>query len=252
MYGRFAAVESEHWWFQGRRRVVAEVMRDYLADHPGRAEGLRLLDVGSGTGEMVDMLKEFGHVTALDSSPHAVEYCRQRHPSGVEVRQGIAPDDLVPGERFDLVTAFDVVEHIDDDVAALRAFRSALPVGGRMVLTVPAYHTLWSNHDVYSGHMRRYRRDTLLDLVRKAGGFRVDRTSYFNSLLFLPALAVRLTDRARQRLAPRPGERADPHLRVPPALVNRALLRVFGTEARILRRMEPPFGVSLLALCSAV
>ena len=77
MYHRFATVENRHWWFQGRRRVVAETLRGYLSDHPGStARGLRVLDVGSGTGEMVDMLREFGTVTAVDDSSQAVEYCR--------------------------------------------------------------------------------------------------------------------------------------------------------------------------------
>lgn len=253
MYHRFAAVENKHWWFQGRRRVVAEMLRGYLADHPGSAtRGLRVLDVGSGTGEMVDMLREFGTVTAVDDSSQAVEYCRQRHPVGVAVRCGRVPEALDRDEVFDLVTAFDVLEHIDDDVTALRAFRDVLAPDGRMALTVPAYPALWSHHDVYAGHVRRYRRHQLREVIRQTGGFQVDRSTYFNSLLFLPALAVRMADRWRRQISPRPFERSDPHLELPWAPVNRALLRIFAAEARMLRHVEPPFGVSLIMLCRAV
>ena len=252
MYHAFAAVESRHWWFQGRRRIVTALLRDYLADLPGATAGRPdILDVGSGTGEMVEMLREFGDVTALDSSRHAIAYLRERLPTGVTARHGRIPEDLPGDERFDLVTAFDVVEHLADDVGALRAFRRVLPVGGRMVLTVPAYQMLWSHHDVYAGHFRRYRRAQLRDLVHRAGGFRIDRIAYFNSLLFLPALAARTTGRWRRRVAPPADELVDPHLAVPPSPVNRFLLGVFSSEARLLPHAAPPFGVSLIALCRA-
>jgi SAM-dependent methyltransferase len=252
MYHAFAAVESRHWWFQGRRRIVSAMLRDYLADQrDAPADGRRILDVGSGTGEMVDMLLEFGNVTALDGSPHAIEYLRQRLPTGLTARHGRVPEDLPRDETFDLVTAFDVVEHLDDDLAALRAFRRVLPTGGRMVLTVPAYQMLWSHHDVYAGHYRRYRRGQLRNLVQRAGGFQVDRIAYFNSLLFLPALAARTTGRWRRRVAPPAAEHFDPHLALPGPLVNRLLLGVFSSEARMLPYLAPPFGVSLIALCRA-
>jgi len=257
MYHRFAEVESEHWWFQGRRRVVTQLLRDYLPDVPGpaaesSASGLRILDVGSGTGEMVAMLRQFGTVTAVDGSREAVEYCRTRHPVGVSVRHGRIPDDIDETEQYDVVTAFDVVEHLEDDVSALRAFRSVLSPGGHLVLTVPANRLLWSQHDVHSGHHRRYTRAKLSSALQQAGGFQADRIAYFNSVLFLPALAVRAADRLRQRLAPRPQEHADPHLRVPSPRINQALLKVFASEAGLLRRLEPPFGVSLVALCRAI
>lgn len=252
MYHRFAAVESAHWWFQGRRRIVAELLRDYLVDHPGTESGnLRILDIGAGTGEMVAMIREFGNVVAIDDSDDAVAYCRQRHPVGVSVRCGRVPEALTGDEVFDVVTAFDVLEHIEDDVATLRAVRQVLVPGGRMLLTVPAYQLLWSHHDVYAGHLRRYRRDRLRDVIRRAGGFRVDRMAYFNTLLFLPALAVRVTDRWRRWLVPRPTETSDPHLALPPAPVNRALRTVFAAESRMLRHVDLPFGVSLIALCRA-
>ncbi|MBO0891863.1 MAG: methyltransferase domain-containing protein, partial [Acidothermales bacterium] len=201
---------------------------------------------------MVDMLRELGSVTAIDDSEHAVEYCRRRHAGAVTVRTGRVPDDLRDGEVFDLVTAFDVVEHIEDDVAALRGLRAALVPGGRLVLTVPAYQLLWSQHDVNNGHYRRYRRAQLADALTRAGGLQIDRLAYFNSLLFPPAVAVRLFDRARQRVAPTTGNGVDAHLDTPPAPVNRVLLSVFGFEATLQRYVDPPFGVSLMALCRAV
>jgi SAM-dependent methyltransferase len=239
--------------------VVADLLRRYLdgaADPtPERAltaTGRQVLDVGSGTGEMTDMLREFGTVTALDDSAQAVEFCRARHPVGVSVRRGRVPEDLAGEKGYQLVTAFDVLEHIEDDRAALTALRAALAPGGRLVLTVPAFGALWSHHDVYAGHFRRYRRADLLRAIADAGGLRVERITYFNSLLFFPALAVRTMGRWRRRLAPRPQEHSDPHLAVPSPWVNRTLLRIFAAEAALLRRARLPFGVSLLVFCRAV
>jgi SAM-dependent methyltransferase len=159
------------------------------------------------------------------------------------------PEALDAGERFDLVTAFDVVEHIADDVAALRMFRRVLAPGGRLVLTVPAFPVLWSQHDDYSGHHRRYRRAGLARALHAAGGFQVDRITYFNTLLFPPALVARVAERV---LRPQREERSDPYLAVPARPVNDLLCRIFAAERGLLRRRDLPFGVSLAAACRAV
>lgn len=246
MYRRFAQVEAEHWWFQGRRRVVTEMIRNLVDDRSG---GRTVLDVGSGTGEMTDMLREFGDVVAVEPAADAVAYSRERHPHGVVVRHGHVPAVLGERERFDLVTAFDVVEHVEDDHDLLRTLRDATRPGGCLVLTVPAFDVLWSEHDVHAGHYRRYTRRRMLDALAAVPGLDVEHVTHFNSLLFPAALAARLVDRARQRLAPgRPGT-TDPYLSVPPRRVNATLRRIFAAEARLLRRVRFPFGVSLAVVC---
>lgn len=235
LYDEFAGMEQDHWWFQGRRRVVTAVLRRRLGREPRRD----ILDIGCGTGEMVDMLLEFGPVTAMDASPRAVAACQERLGSTVALRVGTLPDDL--SGNPDLVTAFDVIEHLDDDVKTLTRVHEMLPPGGFFVCTVPAFMFLWSEHDDVNHHRRRYTKATLHRSLRTAG-FQVEWISYFNSLLFPAVAAVRLLHRLGKD---RPA-RSD--LATPPPWANRLLTFLFGAERWALRYASLPVGVSLVAV----
>jgi len=237
VYDELAAVEGRHWWFQGRRRILADVLRRRLRTL-GRP--VRIVDVGSGTGEMLDMLQEFGSVVGLDASPKAIGYCRARFGDDLQVCLGRIPDDVPAGA--DLITAFDVVEHLEDDQGALAGLHDRLADDGVFVCTVPAFPFLWSDHDVVHHHYRRYTRSVLRHRLEEAG-FQVERISYFNTTLFPAAAAVRLLHRARR------GASSGSDVAVPPSWANRSLLAVFGAERFLLRFMSLPFGVSLLAVC---
>lgn len=236
---QFAAIEGEHWWFQGRRRVVASVLRAHL-DPPDNPSNRRILDVGCGTGEMVDMLCEFGVVAALDTSPEAVAYCRARFGAQFAVRVGGIPQDLPGAQTHEVATAFDVIEHLDDDRAALRGLYDVLVPGGTLVVTVPAFGFLWGAHDVLSQHRRRYTPAQLRARLVEAG-FVVDRLTCFNTWLF-PVVAV-VRGLQRRRHAP-----AQSDFAMPPAPVNRLLCGLLASEAAVLRVASLPIGVSVLAV----
>jgi len=238
VYDELAAVERTHWWFQGRRQMLADVLRRRL---PGSGrKGRRIVDVGCGTGEMLDMVREFGWVTGLDASPIAVRYCAERFGDGVDVHLGLIPDDIPHG--VSAVTAFDVVEHLEDDGGALAGLHDRLADDGLFVSTVPAFPFLWSGHDVVHHHFRRYTRRALRRRLEGAG-FTVERMSYFNTFLFPAAAAVRLLDRVR------PGARAGSDAAPPHPVANRLLLALFGSERFLLRWTRLPVGISLLAVC---
>jgi SAM-dependent methyltransferase len=237
VYDELAAVEGTHWWFQGRRRILVDVLRHRL---PAGDSDRRIVDVGCGTGEMLDMVREFGAVTGLDASPIAVRYCKLRFGDDVDVRLGRIPDDIP--EDVSLITAFDVIEHLEDDEKALRGISERLAPGGIFVCTVPAYPFLWSPHDEVHHHYRRYTRRQLRSRLREAG-FTVERLSYFNTVLFPLAAVVRLLHRLV------PGAPAGSDVSVPAGPANRLLLAVFAAERAALRRMNLPFGISLLAVC---
>jgi SAM-dependent methyltransferase len=238
VYDELAAVERTHWWFQGRRQIVADVLRRRL---PGSARrGRRIVDVGCGTGEMLDMVREFGWVTGLDASPIAVRYCAERFGDGVDVHLGLIPDDIPHG--VSVVTAFDVVEHLEDDEKALRGIYERLAPGGVFVCTVPAFPFLWSSHDEVHHHHRRYTRRVLRQRLEEAG-FVVERLTFFNTLLFPAAAAVRLL----HRVLPGKGAGSDAATKAGP--LNQLLLALFAAERFLLRRTDLPFGVSLLAVC---
>jgi SAM-dependent methyltransferase len=239
MYRDFAEVhEDRHWWFRGRRRIVASLLQSLL----GGRNDLRLLEIGCGTGGMLPVLAAHGRVTGIDPSEDAIRYSRQRHGRQAELLRVDFPAELPPGGGFDVVALFDVLEHLDDDVQALRRAASLLAPGGLVLATVPAHRFLWSPHDVINHHRRRYARRELRDRLGEAG-LRVERVSYFNMFLFPAVLLARLL---RRGTAGAPEGESD--FKVVPGPANAFLAWLFGGERLLLRLTNLPFGVSLLAV----
>lgn len=237
---RYAAVHAEeegrHWWFLGRRAVILAEMARRLPRSPRR-----LAEVGCGSGGLLPWLARFGSVIGVEADPALLEMARGR---GLPVRRGRLPDalGLAPGE-IDVACLFDVLEHVDDEARALAAVRAALAADGLLVLTVPAYAWLWSRHDEFVGHRRRYGARRLRRVV-EAAGFRVERLTYFNALLAGPIILTRLVGRVLGR---------DSHDLVRPAApINRALAAGFALEARLLGWTAFPFGISLLCVARRV
>lgn len=238
-------LDDRHWWFAARRRIVLGLLRDALRRERPAGARPRILDIGCGAGATLRELARLGEAVGLDTEPTAVEAARRR--SGCDVRLGSLPADL-PFEpaSFHVVTLLDVLEHIEDDAASLRAIHAVLKPGGLLLCTVPAYRFLWSEHDVLNQHKRRYTRGELRARMEEAG-FRVSKLTYYNTLLFPPIAAVRLL---RGGPKPRrPGEEEpSPDLGEVAAPLNALLRGVFGAERHWLRLGTFPFGVSVLAL----
>jgi SAM-dependent methyltransferase len=232
------AADEGHWWYRGRRRVIRAVL-----DHLPLPAGARILDAGCGSGRMLDELADYGRVSGIDVSEMAAEAARARGHGDVRV----GPLEALPWEddSFDLVTAFDVIEHTPDDRATLRELRRVTRPGGSALITVPAYQRLFSGHDVVNHHYRRYERPSLLAAARETG-WEAGRTSYFNSVLLPPAAAVRLVQR-RSRDQPK----ASSDLALTPPRLNAVLELPMRAEAAWLRRgRRLPAGLSLLAVLS--
>lgn len=239
VYRDFDRLEEDHWWFAGRREVVA----GFLQHHFGASRGLAILDVGCGTGGMLPMLARWGGVSAFDASDEALKAARRRAPTGARLWKGEVPRDIPADHRYDLVTMFDVLEHLDEPVEALRRVREALAPRGAVVITVPAFPFLWSRHDEVTHHRRRYTLETLRVHLEQAGLTLLDAT-HFNALLFPPIAAVRLA----QRLVPVRDDRSD--MAQTPKLANAVLRTLFAAERHVVGKAALPFGVSILALAS--
>jgi SAM-dependent methyltransferase len=236
-YSEYFEVEDRHWWFVGRRVILLSILEQRLAGH----RRLRVLDFGCGTGTMAQHLARYGDVEAVDADPDAVDFCRRRGLARVTHLSGVT---LPFGDgHFDVVTAFDVLEHIEDDVAALTELRRVLRPHGTLLCAVPAFPFLWGPQDEISHHFRRYKRADLRRRLQDAG-FRVLRASYFNTLLFPMIAAIRVGRRALPEASELKSD-----FRIGLRSVNAALARLFAAESRVIERADLPFGVSLLALC---
>jgi SAM-dependent methyltransferase len=233
-YSLMYQAEEKHWWYVGRRRII-QAFVDKTCHDIGKARP-RILDVGCGTGANLKMLAEFGDAEGVDVSSEALDFCRKR---GLQnVRQ--SPAETLPyGDMsFDLVTGLDVVEHLDDDVAGLQEMRRVLRPRGRMLLFVPAFMFLWGVQDDVSNHRRRY---TLPELSRKLreAGLTVERATYANLTFFLPILIGRWLMRLT-------GLRPASENKITMSALNGFLGWIFGAESWWLRRMNFPFGVSII------
>lgn len=239
-YLLFNEIQASHWWFQARKQIMRVLLDEHLHSRPvlTNTTNLALLDVGCGTGAMLPMLREFGAVTGVDASPRAVALCRQHDCN----RVFLDSDPAWQHARYDVLTFFDVVEHVDDDAALLAHYLRWLKPNGLVVITVPAFMCLWSEHDEINHHRRRYSKSRLRRLLQ-ATGLEPLRLSYYNSLLFLPIAGLRLLQKTWPS-RPHP-PRSD--FETLPAK-NRWLQAIFAAERFWLRRGSFPVGLSLVCL----
>lgn len=237
-YAIEAGIEATHWWFTGRRRLVGRMISALGIDRDAR-----ILDIGTSTGTNLRMLRALGfrHCEGLDASDEAVRWCAEKGYG--KVTRGDATALPFPDASFDLVLATDIIEHVDDDAAALREMRRVLKPDGRVLITVPAFMLLWGLQDRIGHHKRRYR---ARDLLARAGqsGLRVRQAFYFNYLLFLPILLARVLIRLTN-------PRLQNENQINSPMINRVLTAIFRFDVWSAPKLKPPFGVSYLAVASA-
>ena len=228
--------EDRHWWYRGRRNVIERVIADLRL--PARA---RILDAGCGSGRNMIELARHGTVTGVELSDTSIDIARARGTG--EVIGGSVLDMPFDGDSFDLSVCLDVIEHLEDDLNALRELRRVLAPGGSLLVTVPAYQWLWSGHDEVNHHHRRYTRRSLQRVAEQAGWEQV-RTTYFNSLLLPVAILLRVLDRFSRKTT-----ESSLDLWVPPEPLNWLLERPLALEAALIGRGgRIPAGLSLLAV----
>lgn len=228
--------EDRHWWYQGRRRVLERAIERLSL--PSRA---RILDAGCGSGRNMVELAAYGTVSGVELSPTSVQLARER--AAGEVVEGSVMDMPFHDGAFDLSVSLDVIEHLADDVGALRELRRVTAPGGALLVTVPAYQWLWSGHDEVNHHHRRYSRQTLLEAAQRAG-WSCERTTHFNALLLPIAILLRALDRINPKTT-----KSSLDLWVPPAPLNWLLREPLALEAAVIGRGGAiPAGLSLLAV----
>lgn len=235
MYRIFFEIQKKHWWFVTKKEIILDTISRYFR----KKGGVKVLDIGCGSGLMLEALEGVGQTFGMDMSDDAINFSKEIFDGVVE--KGYLPDHVpYKVEYFNLITALDVIEHIDCDVDALKAMRSLLVDDGRAIITVPAYMFLWSAFDEMNEHKRRY---TLAELKEKLvlAGFTIEKITYFNTILFPIVYIVRMLN----NLLNRDGAS---DVDMPSSVINYLLKKIFGIEKYLLRLINLPFGVSILAV----
>ncbi len=229
---KYHELENYYWWFVARRNIMLKL----ALRHKKRA---RVLDIGCASGQMIGILKSngFADVTGIDISEEAIRACKNlgmRNVSAMDAKKLDFPDS-----SFDLLLASDVLEHIKDDAAALTDWHRTLSRGGKLIIFVPAFQSLWSKHDDINQHHRRYSKPELLRLLQRAG-FSVERVSYWNFSLFFPIYLARILRK----------DSGSDHLTKINTTANKLLTSLLKFENSLLSLANFPVGVSLFAVCS--
>lgn len=232
-----AAIEAEHWWFVGRRKLFIREIALRRIELTAR-----VLDLGTSTGTNLRMLRDsgFSNVAGLDLSEEALRFCKEKYRGSVI--KGDVTRLPFSHDRADLVLATDVIEHVDDDRAAIREITRVLKPGGVVLIAVPAFRLLWGLQDEVAQHKRRYRKREVEAMLSDTGLI-VERSYYFNYLLFLPILLARTLLRLI-----RPNLSSENEINFP--LMNRILSVIFTFDIVTAPFLRPPFGVSVFLLAT--
>ena len=234
-YAIMNRVEDSHWWYVGRRAILEEFLRQIIRNPKSEIRNPKILDVGCGTGGNLEMLGKFGAAEGVDVSDEALEFCKSK---GLTAHKGLAEALPFKNESFDVVTALDVVEHLDDDAAGLKEMRRVLKTGGKTLIFVPAFMWLWGVQDDVSNHRIRYTKRQIVARLEKAG-FEIERATYANISFFAPIFAGRTLMKIT-------GIKPESENNVNISALNGIFGKLFGAERFWLKNFDFPVGVSIV------
>jgi SAM-dependent methyltransferase len=240
-YLEYYHLERKNWWFVARK----EILKDQVARLFKGKTDLKILNVGAALGASTIMLKQFGEVTSLEYDKSCCEFVKKE--LGMDFINGSITELPFPDNEFDLVCAFDVVEHVEDDVKAISELHRVCKPGGYTFTTVPTFMFLWSEHDIINEHKRRYTKDNYLPLFdRKLATIHFN--SYFNFWLFFPIACVRVILSLIKKPKKTESVKSD-FGKVKEGFVSKILYRIFKSETFFLKKgMRLPIGVSFMVI----
>ncbi len=237
-YDQYYELERTHWWFKVRAKIII----NHCAYLLNKNQTTRVLNVGAGTGFISQKLEAIGEIESIEYDQELIDQTLKR--TTLQIKQGSILDLPYADESFDLVCAFDVIEHVADDAKAIEEMKRVCKKNGHIFITVPAFQFLWSKHDEVNHHFRRYTKKSLLSVMLHPP---IVFISYFNTLLFIPILILRMVNNLKQNIKLKNKDSQSDFSEISSPGINRVFEFIFNLETRLLKnRIAFPFGVSLL------
>lgn len=231
-YGaEYASLYNHHWWWRTREKIVVDTIRKYTSKLGNKS--IRILDVGCGDGLSFDVFSSFGECFGLETDSNLIS---ESNPHRTRISTNPLSDHYPDSSSYDLVTALDVIEHVEDDTSFARNCMRILKPGGRLILTVPAFMTLWDQHDVINHHWRRYTRGSIRRLFEDSG--LIIECRYLFPSLFFPKFIVAKINRIRSKKMAQTA--------LPGTIVSRIMIWLLSMEHRMNSLIRLPWGTSVM------
>jgi 2-polyprenyl-3-methyl-5-hydroxy-6-metoxy-1,4-benzoquinol methylase len=229
-------LESSHWWFKSRRHLIMQLINSLDLSYKAK-----ILDIGCSSGPLIKSLNQQGYqqVYGIDFSKNAISLCVKKRLKQVAVMDAASP--AIKADQFDLIIASDILEHLQNDMAALKQWRRILKPNGVMIVIVPAFNFLWSSHDEVNHHFRRYTKHRLNQALNQ-NRLHLLRSSYSSFSSFLPAALLRLFQRKTHKKS------SSFQLNDRLSIFNPLLTTIVKLENYGLNYINFPFGVSVFAI----
>jgi SAM-dependent methyltransferase len=235
---QYATLEKEHWWFVVRQKIILHFLKKHIKNAP-----VKILNIGAAAGASTKLLTNFGKVVSVETELYFINHLKHENIDVVDASITAMP---FADASFDVVCAFDVIEHIENDEAAIKEMERVCKPCGIVFVTVPTFNFLWSKHDVVNKHVRRYTKNSLSVLISKAKTLQKIDGSYFNFLLFLPIAILRLV--SNLFVNKNDVLQSDFTYFSKIGFLNSFLKFLFSLEIPLLKFMRFPFGVSLISV----
>jgi SAM-dependent methyltransferase len=237
LFDEMYKVETQHWWFVARRKIISSVIKRLKL-----GINSKIMDAGCGNGDNLGLLSSYGEIVAIERDNNALVRAQARHVG--RVVKGELPDNIPMdiNKENDLIVMLDVLEHLDEDEKSLSVLKGWVKSNGALLITVPAYQFLWTNHDELHHHKRRYTVRSLKKVIEN-NGWKVKYISYFNSFLF----PLALVDRLKDKILP-PSKTSN--LKIPHKYINILFEKIFGLESKIVGKFSFPFGLSIIVVAT--
>jgi SAM-dependent methyltransferase len=247
-FQEYYTLERSHWWFKARLKILENLVVKIILPKTKPQAGLRILNVGVATGATTQMLQKYGEVTSVEYDAFCCSFLLEK--TGIAAINGSLTELPFANESFDLICAFDVIEHIENDKKAVEEIHRVLTKEGMYFITVPAFQLLWGKHDEVNHHMRRYKLPQLINMARNAN-LSIFYATYFNFWLFFPIAGVKMIMNLVPRKKKEDTSGSDFEMMKSSNMLNNLFYSIFLSESVFLnKKIKFPVGISILLLGS--